>query len=77
MSDMNDYFRITTPDGEVKRILDSDSTVLWRRAAETETTGDSFNGTRNTTLKEVDRYGKLEAIPTTINTSITQEGKVE
>lgn len=57
MSDMNDYYRLNIPDGEVKRILDSDNKVLWRRAIEKSTNEDNFEGTRNTVLKALSRFG--------------------
>ena len=57
MSDMNDYYRLNIPDGEVKRVLDSDNKVLWRRAIEKSTNEDNFEGTRNTALKALSRFG--------------------
>lgn len=60
MSDMNDYFRLQTPDGEVKKIIDSNEQIIWRRAIEKETTESSFEGTRNTQLKALKQYGFCE-----------------
>ena len=77
MSDMNDYFRLQTPDGEVKRILDSSNRVLWRRAIEKSTDESSFEGTRSTQLKALERYGLCTQPSGTWNTAITQEGKCE
>lgn len=75
MTDMNDYFRLQTPDGEVKKIIDSNGQIIWRRAIEKETTELSFEGTRNTQLKTLEQYGLVTQPPKVYYDSLTQKGK--